>query len=121
MDRSVDWMEIDMIARSFGSKRMMTGSFASGGSWRRTRATLEMTSCCASMVLTLSCMLTRTEEFPSDDVEVTSLIPCTVFTDSSMGREMSRSMTSGEAPGYVVLTLITGYVTSGYSSMARRV
>ena len=45
---------------------------------------------------------------PSSDVEVISLIPCTVFSDSSIGFETSRIITSGEAPGYVVCAMMTG-------------
>ena len=63
---------------------------------------------------------TRTIELPSNDVEVISWIPCTVLSASSIGRETSRSITSGDAPGYVVCTMTTGYVTSGYSSIASR-
>ena len=43
--------------------------------------------------------MSRTLEFPSDDVEVISRIPVTVLSASSMGRETSRSITSGDAPG----------------------
>ena len=40
----------------------------------------------------------RTIELPSIEVEVISFTPCTVLSASSMGREISRSITSGEAP-----------------------
>jgi hypothetical protein len=41
-------------------------------------------------------------------VEVISLIPCTVLSASSIGFEMSRIITSGEAPGYVVCAMTIG-------------
>ncbi len=63
------------------------------------RATLDCTSCWAAMTSTSSCSRTRTMELPSMEVEVTSSIPWTVFSASSMGRDTSRSTTSGEAPG----------------------
>ena len=97
--RSSLWMASDMIGRSFGSKRTMTGSSMSRGRPRRMRATLACTSCCASMALTPRFNCTRTSELPSNDVLVTSLRPCTVLRASSIGRDTSRSITSGDAPG----------------------
>ena len=36
---------------------------------------------------------------PSSDVELISLMPCTVLSASSIGFETSRIITSGDAPG----------------------
>ena len=64
--------------------------------------------------------MSRTSELPCSDVEEISLIPCTVLSASSSGLETSRIIDSGDAPGNVVLTITTGYVMSGYSSIASR-
>jgi hypothetical protein len=106
--RSALCSAIDMIGESFGSKRWMIGSSMSCGSCRRMRATLPCTSCSASIGFAESSSRTRTFELPSDDVEVTSRIPWTVLTASSIGLESSRSTTSGDAPGYDVWMLTTG-------------
>ena len=88
-----------MIGRSFGSKRRTMGSSMEGGSCRRIRATFALTSCCAAITSTPRLNWSRTSELPSSDVEVTSLMPCTVLSASSIGFDTSRITTSGEAPG----------------------
>ena len=84
------------------------------------RATLACTSCCADETSTPRLNINRTSEEPWSDVEEISLIPCTVLSASSSGLDTSRIMDSGDAPGNVVLTMTTGYVMSGYSSIASR-
>jgi hypothetical protein len=78
------------------------------GSVRRMRATFACTSCCATATSTPRLNWRRTMDTPSSDVEVISLIPCTVLSASSIGFEMSRIITSGEAPGYVVCAMTIG-------------
>src|SRR4051812_32434714 len=99
---------MDMIGESFGSKCRMIGSSMFGGRERRIRATFAWTSCCATLMSTPRLNVTRTFELPSDDVELISLMPCTVLSASSIGLETWRIITSGDAPGYEVETLITG-------------
>ena len=63
------------------------------------RATLALTSCCAAMTSAPSSICRRTSEEPSSEVLVTSRIPCTVLSASSIGLLTSRITTSGLAPG----------------------
>src|SRR5688572_988640 len=120
MLRSSLWMAIAMIGDSLGSKCRMIGSSMFGGSCRRMRAIFAWTSCSAVPISTPRLNIRRTVAVPSMDVEVISLIPCTVLSASSTGFATSRIIDSGDAPGYDVLTMTTGYVMSGYSSIARR-
>src|SRR3990170_1043482 len=85
------------------------------------RPTLADTSGCILTGSTPSLNCRRTLDEPSCDVDEISYSPSTVFSAVSIGRAISRSTTSGEAPGYDTDTLITGEVTSWYSSTARRV
>jgi hypothetical protein len=107
-DRSSLWIAIAMIGDSFGSKWRMIGSSMFGGSCRRMRAIFACTSWSAVPMSTPRLNWRRTMEFPSSDVEVISLIPCTVLSASSTGFDTSRIMDSGDAPGNEVLTITTG-------------
>ncbi len=87
------------IGDSFGSKFWMIGSSMFGGSCRRMRATFAATSCRAAWMSTPRLNCRRTIEVPWLDVLVTSYVPATVFTASSIGRETCRSIVCGDAPG----------------------
>ena len=97
--RSLDVSAIAMIGESFGSKCRMTGSWMSCGNARRMPATFACTSCCATAMSTPRLNWSRTIDVPSDEVELISLTPWTVLSVSSIGLEISRIITSGEAPG----------------------
>ena len=63
------------------------------------RETLACTSGCIACTSTPNSNWRRTCDCPSRDVDVISLIPWMVFSAFSIGRDTSRSTTSGEAPG----------------------
>ena len=81
------------------SARAMNGSLASFGKRGRTRATLSRKSCMALSMLVDSSNSRYTPARPSHELARMVLMPLTVLTASSMGRVMSFSTASGEAPG----------------------
>ena len=81
-----------------------------------TLATASRTSCAATSMLRFKLKLIVTIDIDSVEVERMLSIPSTVATESSIKRVTVLSISSGEAPGRAVRTLIIGMSTSGKRS-----
>jgi hypothetical protein len=67
-----------------------------------------------------SSKVTSTIELPGPEIDRSSLMPLTVFTTSSMGRDTCDSTSAGEAPGRTVLIRTVGRSTDGNRSTPSR-
>ncbi len=96
-----------------------TGGSTSSGSRRTTVATRSRTSWAAMSMSRSRSKVAITTELPLPETERSSVIPSTVLTTSSMGCEMTVSISSGEAPERLVRTDTVGRSTAGKRSMPR--
>ena len=101
------------------SDLLMTGGRTSRGSWVMAAETRSRTSCVAASMSRSSRNVAMTNEEPGFETERSSSMPSTVLTASSIGCEMSTSISSGEAPGRKVRTNTVGRSTAGKRSTPR--
>ena len=94
----------------------MTGGLTSFGSLARTLATRSRTSWVATSMLRLSTKVTMMMDFPAPEMDLSSVMPSTVFTTSSIFCETCVSTSSVDAPGMSVRTETTGRSTLGKRS-----
>ena len=78
---------------------MIDGSSASGGSSGRAKSTFSRTFCRASSMFTSDSNSVTTEEYPSTEVEVSSLMSEIELSSSSILRVTKLSTSDGETPG----------------------
>ncbi len=88
-----------MMGWSSGRKREMKGSSTSLRKPTLSAAILSRTSCAATAGSVVRSNSAMTCERPSNERELTVLMPLTVLTASSTLRVMSDSTVSGDAPG----------------------
>src|SRR5689334_4816719 len=94
----------------------MTGGVASSGRVRPSVLTRSRTSCVADSRLRSSLKVAITIAVPCPQTDLSSLMPSTVFTTSSIGCAMSDSTSSGAAPGKLTRTETVGRSTEGKRS-----
>ena len=94
----------------------MTGGVASSGSVRPSVLTRSRTSCVADSRLRSSLKVAITIAVPCPQTDLSSLMPSTVLTTSSIGCAMSDSTSSGAAPGRFTRTETVGRSTEGKRS-----
>src|SRR6185312_4990298 len=112
----------DTTGISLGSSRLNTGSFISVGRSSRLDEIASRMSCDACWMSLSYSNTTRNCASPSVDVDVVRCQSMPVIDEnaSSIGSTTSRSTTSGDAPGYEMLTAIIGCWISGNSSVCSR-
>ena len=104
---------ICMIGAASGSNFCTTGCFAVSGRFGTITLTLFCTSCAATSPFFASSKVISTSDWPSDDVERTSSTMLMVLTASSTFLLISVSISSGDAPGFAMITATVGYRPSG--------
>ena len=88
-----------MMGSSEKVNSRMAGSSASSGSSGLARSTFSRICWSASSMLTVVSNSAVTLEYPSMEVEESSLMSEMVLSSSSMGRVTSVSMSAGDTPG----------------------
>ena len=88
-----------MTGASLIENSKMAGSSASDGISGRARSTFSLTLWSASSMLVEVSNSATTEEYPSTEVDVSSLRPEIVFSSSSILRVTRLSMSEGDTPG----------------------
>ena len=99
-----------------GSSLLISGLLVPSGRSFRIVETCSRTSCAATLTSLLSWKLTMTCETPSVETERSSSMPLMVLIASSILSESSVAISSGAAPGSVVMTCTTGRSTLGKRS-----
>src|SRR6185295_10238671 len=94
----------------------MTGGVASSGKRLPSVLTRSRTSCVADSRLRSSLKVAITIAVPCPQTDLSSLMPSTVLTTSSIGCAMSDSTSSGAAPGRLTRTETVGRSTEGKRS-----
>ncbi len=102
------------------SMRLTSGSLTSRGNEGRTTAILSRTSWIACAALVDRRNSTNTWLDPSREFEKVRLTPDTWLTAYSIGLVTSASTASGAAPGYAVMIITNGRLTSGICSTRNR-
>ena len=103
-----------MIGWADGSTRCRIGSRISTGSFQRTPAMALRTSSDASIRLRLKSNCSTIVALPSFAYELISVTPVIACIGFSRRSSSSRSLVSGDAPGYGMLTTMIGMSTSGF-------